>query len=63
MFDYFSSTRKANQILARVAKKAFACEDTKTIVECQGASASLASGKIILRLSKLDNTIWKVLLR
>ena len=60
MFDYFSSTRKANQILARVAKTAFASEYTKTIVEYQGTSASLASRKIILRLSKLDSTRWKV---
>ena len=59
MFDYFNSTRKANRILAGV-KKAFKSEDTKTIVEYQGTSASLASEKIILRLSKLDSTVWKV---
>ena len=60
MFDYFNSTRKANHILARIAKTAFNSAETKPIVEFQGTSASLASGKIILRLSKLDSTVWKV---
>ena len=60
MFDYFNSTRRANQILARVAKKAFKSAETKPTVKCQGTSASLASGKIILKLSKLDSTRWKV---
>merc|ERR1712200_45700 len=60
MFDYFNSTRRANHILARIAKTVFNSAETKPIVECQGTSASLASGKIILRLSKLDSTVWKV---
>ena len=59
MFDYFNSTRKANQILAGV-KKAFKSEDLETVVECQGNSASLVSGKFIFRLRKLDSIMWKV---
>ena len=60
MFDYFNSTRRANQILARVAKKAFKSAETKPTVKCRGNSTCLASGKIILRLSKLDSVRWKV---
>ena len=60
MFDYFNSARKANQILARIAKKAFNSEETKPIVECNENSGSLDSGKIVLKLSKLDSTMWKV---
>ena len=60
MFDYFNSTRRANFILARIAKKAFNSAETKPIVECRGNSASLVSKKITLRLTKIDNTIWKV---
>ena len=60
MFDYFNSTKKANQILARVAKKAFKSAETKPTVKCRGNSTCLASGKIILRLSKLDSVRWKV---
>ena len=60
MLDYFNSTRRANQVLARIAKTAFAYEETKPFVECQRNSSSLDSGKIILRLSKLNSTKWKV---
>ena len=31
MFDYFNSTRKANQIFVRVAKPTFASADAKQI--------------------------------
>ena len=60
MFDYFNSTRKANQILARIAKIAFNSEETKPIVACHENSSSLDSGKIVLKLSKLNRTMWKV---
>ena len=57
MFDYFNSTRRANQILARIAKTAFNSAETKPIVECH---ENLASGKIVLKLRKLDSSMWKV---
>ena len=60
MFDYFNSTRKANHILARIAKTTFNSAETKPIVECRGTFASSASEKIILRLSKIDGTAWKI---
>lgn len=31
MFDYFNSTKKAKQVLVRIAETAFASEDTKKL--------------------------------